>query len=392
MSFSLKVVRFLFLVILQISFQECKAFLSIIGPTPLSLSLHHLQQMSFKKYDKTQSPTKLYASSSSRTNTSTTTRTRTRTTTNTIMLDQFSKWFCGDFDNYHQVVQDRLHGLLPREGGGHEHIHCTLIPIPTMKYNTTTTTTTTFHEEEQSPPQIRNFLAAFYFDGTPQRIFRFRFYQVTLVTENETENDNDNHDSLSTTKLHMKLFTLIPELEGQMRQLATSPMEWPQLYHDYITTTWNNNKNNTNDNPDRIAIQELSGCDVEWTCQPDVIQHEYYIREKEIRRRQQEQQQEEEQEEEQESSMMDDAYHAIMVHGEALVDSQMVPGQKIRIRDQLSLWNNEFWIHDRGYDPDTGDYIYGNQKGIPYHLKRVTTIEQDNNDNDGIQGQKNSCG
>mmetsp|Transcript_4916 Transcript_4916/g.5897 ORF Transcript_4916/g.5897 Transcript_4916/m.5897 type:complete len:133 (+) Transcript_4916:301-699(+) len=68
------------------------------------------------------------------------------------------------------------------------------------------------------------------------------------------------------------------------------------------------------------------------------------------------------------------AYHAIMVHGEALVESQMVPGQQIRIQDQLSLRDMDFWIHDRGFDPVTGDYLYGNQNNVPYHLKRVTSI------------------
>jgi hypothetical protein len=63
-----------------------------------------------------------------------------------------------------------------------------------------------------------------------------------------------------------------------------------------------------------------------------------------------------------------------MVHGEALVDSQMIPGQKILIKDQLSLWHDQLWIHDRGYNPDTMEYIYGNQKGIPYRMQRVTDI------------------
>ena len=65
------------------------------------------------------------------------------------------------------------------------------------------------------------------------------------------------------------------------------------------------------------------------------------------------------------------------VHGEAIVDSQMMPGEKILIRDQLSLWSNEFWIHDRGYNPSTMEFIYGNQKGIPYQLERVTRISRD---------------
>jgi hypothetical protein len=40
-----------------------------------------------------------------------------------------SDWFQGDFDNYAQVVEDRKQKLEPREGGGHEHFHCTLVPV-----------------------------------------------------------------------------------------------------------------------------------------------------------------------------------------------------------------------------------------------------------------------
>jgi CpeT/CpcT family (DUF1001) len=63
--------------------------------------------------------------------------------------------------------------------------------------------------------------------------------------------------------------------------------------------------------------------------------------------------------------------HAAMVHGSASLDSPMLPGQKIPVHDQLSL----SWIHDRGYNPDTTDCIYGNQRGIPYRMQRVTTIQ-----------------
>uniref|UniRef100_A0A7S1ZWM5 F-box domain-containing protein n=1 Tax=Trieres chinensis TaxID=1514140 RepID=A0A7S1ZWM5_TRICV len=37
--------------------------------------------------------------------------------------------FQGDFDNYVQVRRDHAGGLTPREGGGHEHIHCSLVPV-----------------------------------------------------------------------------------------------------------------------------------------------------------------------------------------------------------------------------------------------------------------------
>jgi hypothetical protein len=66
--------------------------------------------------------------------------------------------------------------------------------------------------------------------------------------------------------------------------------------------------------------------------------------------------------------------HAVMVYGEALVDSQMKPGSKILIQDQISIWENQLWIHDRGFDPTTGNFIYGNQRNIPYALERVANF------------------
>ena len=80
----------------------------------------------------------------------------------------------------------------------------------------------------------------------------------------------------------------------------------------------------------------------------------------------------------------------------AIVDSiSMIPGKRILIKDELSLWDNEFWINDRGYDPDYHNddgnnyipednsfhndnvclpFVYGNRRGVPYKLQRVTTF------------------
>jgi hypothetical protein len=211
--------------------------------------------------------------------------------------DNFLSTFSGDFDNYLQVLNDRQNGLLPREGGGHEHIHCTLIPVASDSR-----------------------LAAFYFDGNPQKIFRFRFYQIQ---------DNGL----------MKLYTLTPELEGQLRK-ELDPTQWPRIYAEY-------------DSPSVGKIQELPKCDVQWSTVPDPDQHAYAL----------------------EAYPNRPGSHAVMVYGEAIVESTMMPGTKILVRDQLSLWDYEFWIHDRGFDPESMAYIYGNQLSIPYQLQRVTKIQ-----------------
>lgn len=206
--------------------------------------------------------------------------------------------FQGDFDNYNQVVEDRKKGLLPRELGGHEHIHCSLVPV-----SETTR------------------LAAFYFDGVPEAIFRFRFYELVPINENEV-------DTI--------LYVLHPDLEAQLRQ-SSNPMAWPAIYNSF-------------DQEERILL--LPKCDVRWSFSLDPVQHKYAVNEAE------------------------NGIHAIMVQGQALVESQMMPGQKILIKDQLSLWEEALWIHDRGYNPDTMEFIYGNQKGIPYRLERVANMDE----------------
>lgn len=219
--------------------------------------------------------------------------------------------FSGDFDNYNQVVNDRENNLLPREGGGHEHIHCTLIPLsPTTR------------------------LAAFYFDGNPRMIFRFRYYQLLI----EESNDHVN----------MKLYTLNPLLEQELRA-TNDATEWPRVFQDFAAS----HKDDLNEEP---LVKELYKCDVQWSRDMDPVQHEYALSHFRSGK---------------------DSFHAIMIFGQALMNSTMIPGQEILIKDQLSLSQNDFWIHDRGFNPETGDYIYGNQRGVPYQLERVTCIHPD---------------
>ncbi|CAB9511505.1 expressed unknown protein [Seminavis robusta] len=233
--------------------------------------------------------------------------------------------FQGDFDNYHQVVQDRSQGLLPREGGGHEQIHCLLVPVPPVVIPQTGTT-------------VAGRLAAFYFDGIPQRIFRFRYYELKCVD-----------DESSSSMVNMTLYCLHPTLEGQLRGIS-DPMEWPQAMSEFASSQ-----------PDEPVVTLLPNCDVQWSRDLDPVQHDY------AQRRNDELQQQ---------STSDTGIHAVMVHGQAIVDSTMMPGTKIKVLDQLSLWDDQFWIHDRGLDPETGDFIYGNQRGVPYQLERVTQLKQ----------------
>ena len=245
--------------------------------------------------------------------------------------------FQGDFDNYKQVVQDRQRGLLPREGGGHEQIHCILVPVePVLVDNDKTTTTATAAR-----------LAAFYFDGIPQRIFRFRYYQLV--------HDSDNDDGVVDMTLHC----LHPALEGQLRAIS-DPLDWPTALNDFATAA--------DSTTTEEVVTLLEKCDVQWSRDVDPLQHAYAMERNNEKSKL-------------EKDASDLGIHAIMVYGQAIVNSTMMPGTQIKVLDQLSLWHDQFWIHDRGFNPATGDYIYGNQKGVPYQLERVANIVVDKENN-----------
>jgi hypothetical protein len=236
------------------------------------------------------------------------------------LLDRFQ----GDFDNYQQVVADRAEGLLPREGGGHEHIHCCLVPV-----------------------NADSRLAAFYFDGAPGAIFRFRYYHLVPT---DMSGDTASSSSSSTSSLPLVdtvLYMLHPDLEKELRQ-CPDPLEWPNLFHNFSPSS-------SSANDPKTTL--LEACDVRWSWERDPIQHAYVAAE-----------------ERDNAGTGNNGMHAVMVHGSATVRSQMMPGQEILIKDQLSLWRDSLWIHDRGYNPETGAFIYGNQRGVPYRLQRVTSI------------------
>lgn len=221
---------------------------------------------------------------------------------NEALWEEIKSRFQGDFDNYNQVLEDRRRGMLPREGGGHENIHCTLVPLSESTR-----------------------LASFYFDGTPQAIFRFRYYELV---------PSSDADGFAVDTV---LYTLNPQLESLLRQQATEPHMWKATFDSF-------------DPSDRIRV--LPKCEVRWSWKRDPVLHSY-------------------------AADDGNGIHAVMVHGEAVVESQMSPGQRILILDQLSLYPNLLYIHDRGFDPETGDFIYGNRRNVPYQLDRVANVRGD---------------
>ncbi|KAL7446093.1 hypothetical protein ACHAXH_008705 [Discostella pseudostelligera] len=293
------------------------------------------------------------------------------------LLSQFQ----GDFDNYEQVVQDRRHGLTPGEGGGHEHIHCMIVPCPHY----------VIPKSHQDQPQW--LLAAFYFNANPLQIFRFRLYQTLPPATEELP-------------VRMKLNSLMPRLEQQLRAYSDQPcMWWREVWNLWCKDNNTEIKTSINEgewNDMRTVglpsmVLPLDGCDVLWEPDWDPSKHSYlYVNEY--------------------ANLPDGgdsittagvsaqpvpsgkSCHAIMEAGSAgaIVDSiSLIPGKRILIKDELSLWNDEFWINDRGYDPDyiSADeilgyedgctpvnegmpFVYGNRRGVPYKLKRVSNFRR----------------
>merc|ERR1712226_92373 len=116
-----------------------------------------------------------------------------------------------------QVCSDRSNDLLPRQGGGHEHFHVTLIPLP---INILPDSRDLFPVENKNEISCGAVVAAYYFDGMPNRIFRLRMY--TLYCDNECRETGD--------RVKMKLFTFNPILEGRLREKSASSVEsWIDL-------------------------------------------------------------------------------------------------------------------------------------------------------------------
>ncbi|KAL3806621.1 hypothetical protein ACHAXA_003012 [Cyclostephanos tholiformis] len=315
--------------------------------------------------------------------------------------------FQGDFDNYDQVVRDRERGLTPGEGGGHEHIHCTLVPCPRRRNHRAAGSAVVgggeYHRtrrERRRRHRSRWVLAAFYFNGDPGRIFRFRLYRFVPPQSNDA------------TMVRMELRTLSSSLEGRLRALSEEPCLWWRE----VWNAWEEGGGN-DDTSRRRAVEEchggiqaivgsptmsspLEGCDVLWDPNWDPMDHPYlYARD---------------------YVDIDPTYpgessagvgalarpqlpegiscHATMEAGSdgAIVDSiSMIPGKRILIKDELSIWKDEFWINDRGYDPDyklaemindkaeiamddsVMPFVYGNRRGVPYKLKRVSNFVDD---------------
>ena len=141
----------------------------------------------------------------------------------TAIMSRFTELFCGHFDNIAQVEADNQAGLTPREGGGHEHIHCHLQQLPMR--------TRTFAE---APTEY--VLASYYFNGQPEKVFRERIYALQPL-------DTDGQFGRS---IQMGIFRLRPATEAALREASgdASRVDWSA--------------------EDAVAALRIPDCDVYW--------------------------------------------------------------------------------------------------------------------------------
>ena len=293
------------------------------------------------------------------------------------LLSTLLSRFQGDFDNYNQVYSDRSNGLLPREGGGHEHFHVTLLPLPAtiipehlfpLSGLVSETETETKTKMERGAV-----VAAYYFDGMPNRIFRLRMYTLSsFKVDADADVSAAAAADVEREEVHMKLYTFDPKLEGKLRQESEDVVDkWVDIISDHLVVQDGDGDGDGDDDVDQQELfQELERCDIVWTSEPDPVRHAYL----------EDYAFPEDNDKQTTTNGIDhpDPVHAIMVNdhekGGVLLESQMMPGSFLRIQDELSLWENQLWINDRGHDAESKAMVYGNWEGVPYQMDRVATI------------------
>ena len=322
------------------------------------------------------------------------------------LIDEFQ----GDFDNFFQIEQNKKAKLYPGEGGGHEHIHATILPLSEQ---TCARIVDEWDKLCQSSTKNENpykdlsiddaniiphfVLACYYMDGIPSKIFRFRLYsfEPTLIgTKMEKTNSKANNAYINNMNVLLKIYTVDPNFISMIKEnVVDQPTQWENQFWNFLSKRQIMNSTDEkvadalNQECKSFVFELLEGCNVLWTPTIDPKRHSYIFDDPNISLKK---------EDCNHNVMMDNSFHAIMLNETgAVVNSMMIPGKKIRIQDELSLWFGEsseyssipsaaLWINDRGFDLDTGEFIYGNRVGVPYKMDRVASFESNPNFKAGV--------
>jgi CpeT/CpcT family (DUF1001) len=208
---------------------------------------------------------------------------------------EFLAFFQGEFDNYEQIAEQRARGIFPVEGGGHEHIHCSL---------------TVLNDDM--------LFARYYFNGNPSVVFRSRLYRICVS------------DASERGIIEMRIFRFYEETE---RKLKASN-------YDISAIEWN----------DDDMYDWLRGCEVFWE-RYEPLQGDCDVGCRKL------------------GIANGPRFVGYMKGGGCELYSREIDG-RIRVMDDLLLTSRDLWVADRGFD-ETGHFVYGNRRGIPYQMKRV---------------------
>jgi len=204
------------------------------------------------------------------------------------------QYFQGHFDNYAQVAANEAAGLEPRHGGGHEHIHCTLRPVP-------------MDGAEAGGTHV---LASYYFNGQPAAVFRERLYAFDAL----------DADEQFGACVRMSIYKLREPIVAQLRAAG--------------------------------GVAGYSADDVAFGAACD-LSDELRVRDADVFWR-----------------WCDGRFEGHM-RTEAITITSERTGKPIVVRDDVALWPDALWVNDRGHDAETGEYVYGNIRGVPFKLERV---------------------
>jgi hypothetical protein len=272
-----------------------------------------------------------------------------------LLVEQLANRLQGDFDNYPQVLRDVANHKFPGPTGGHEHMHCTFVPL------STTTVQSLFPQQQNEG--LRAVLAAYYLNGQPNQLFRLRLYTMTQEEQPSFSTTTTSTTAATNTYtiVRMKLYTPSDSTRESIKINIHQPLQWDQVLHGL-----------QNDSSDMKAFMELQRCDVLWSTHPDPNRHTYLVKE-------------DSNNEELVALPPTDAFHAVLEKPFVVLPSANYPGSSMIIKDELSLWENQLWINDRGYNVDTLEQMYGNTHDIPYKVARVTNIIQPNSSSQKFQ-------
>jgi hypothetical protein len=220
-------------------------------------------------------------------------------TSSAHLMDCLLQRFNGHFDNYAQAVADEKAGLSPREGGGHEHIHCALRAVDVAPVG-------------PACMQQHHVLASYYFDGQPDAIFRERLYAFEAVEQ----------DAQFGACVRMSIYRLRESRTTQLRAANRMDSGQAPAAGGVLFSS-----------ADVVEELRVPGADVFWRLCGQTF----------------------------EGRMRTDAITIVSER----------TGRDLIVRDDVTLFSDALWVNDRGWDADTGEYMYGNIHAIPYQMDRV---------------------